>query len=139
MASTEPDPAPEPVPDPAKARSTKSGLMWTAAGLTGVVGVFQLSRVFMDAGGYDALAWLGVVLTVLCLLALVAAYVGCARDMLTLRTRLLSRIDLFQVTTVLALVAIVAGILVPDSNTTALALLLPWGLTYWLHNLNPAT
>ncbi|MEV5960576.1 hypothetical protein AB0L70_02355 [Kribbella sp. NPDC051952] len=139
MASTEPDPAPEPVPDQAKARSTKSGLMWTSAGLTGVVGVFQLSRVFMDAGRYGALAWVGVVLTVLCLLALVAAYVGCARDMLTLRDRLLGRVDLFQITTVLALVAIVAGVLVPDSNTTALALLLPWGLTYWLHNLNPAT
>lgn len=140
MAPTEPDPAPDAVPDPEKARSTKTGLMWTCAGLTAVVGLFQLSGILVDAGRYDALAWVGVVIAMLCLLALIAAYVMCARDMLTLRTRVLNnRIDLFQVITILALVTIVAGVLVPSSNTTALALLLPWGVTYWLHNLKPPT
>jgi hypothetical protein len=143
MAPTEPDPAPDPVPDPApdpqKARSTKTGLMWTCAGLTAVVGIFQLSGIFVDVGRYDALAWIGVVIAMVCLLALVAAYVVCARELVTLRTPVLNRFDLFQIITVLALVAIVAGVLVPSSNTTALALLLPWGVTYWLHNLNPPT
>ncbi len=50
---------------------------------------------------------------------------------------MLNRFDLFQVTTVLLLFAIVAGILM--SSTGALALLLPWGLSYWLHNLKAPT
>ena len=50
---------------------------------------------------------------------------------------MLDRFDLFQVTTVLLVLAIVAGI--PHPQHECLALLLPWGLTYWLHNLNAPT
>ena len=105
--------------------------------LTLLAGVFQLSGILNGADGYDAMAWVGVVVSAVCLLALIAVYSACALERLTLRTRVLDRFDLFQVTTVLLLLAIVAGI--PLHSTSALALLLPWGLTYWLHNLNTPT
>ena len=133
MAPSEPDP----VPDPERARRTSIRLLWSCAVLTLLVGVFQLSGILSAADGYDVLAWVGVAVTALCLLALIAIYSACALDRLTLRTRVLNRFDLFQVTTVLLLLAIVAGILM--SSTGALALLLPWGLSYWLHNLTVPT
>ncbi|TCC56206.1 hypothetical protein E0H73_34195 [Kribbella pittospori] len=122
-------------PDPVRARHTTTRLLWACAVLTVLVAVFQLAGILSGNGEYDALAWVGVGVTAVCLLALVGIYCLCALDRLSLRTRVF-RFDLFQVTTVLLLVAIVAGVLVPTRNTTALALLLPWGLTYWLHNLN---
>ena len=133
MAPSEPDP----VPDPERARQTTTRLLWACAVLTLLAGVFQLSGILSDADGYDGLAWVGVVVGAVCLLALIAVYSACALDRLTLRTRVLQRFDLFQVTTVLLVVAIVAGI--PIHSTTALALLLPWGLAYWLHHLNAPT
>jgi hypothetical protein len=114
-------------------------LFWASAVLTAFVAVFQLSGILSGADEYDALAWVGVAVAGLCLLALIAIYSGCALSRLSLHRRVLERFDLFQVTTVLLLLAIVAGVLVPTRNTTALALLLPWGLTYWLHNLKPTT
>jgi hypothetical protein len=135
MAPSEPDP----VPDPERARRTTVRLFWASAVLTAFVAVFQLSGILSGADEYDALAWVGVAVAGLCLLALIAIYSGCALSRLSLHRRVLERFDLFQVTTVLLLLAIVAGVLVPTRNTTALALLLPWGLTYWLHNLKPTT
>jgi hypothetical protein len=123
---------PEPVPDPERARRTTRRLLWACAVLTVFVGAFQLSGILRSAGEYDALAWIGVVVTAVCLAGLVIIYAACALDRLSLAARV-SRVDLFQVTTVLLLVAIVAGI--ATRSTTALALLLPWGLSYWLHNL----
>jgi hypothetical protein len=133
MAPSEPDP----VPDPEQARRTTTRLLWLCAVLTLLVGVFQLSGILNGADGYDALAWVCVFVEAACLLALIAVYSACALDRLTLRTQVLNRVDLFQVTTVLLLLAIVAGI--PIHSTSALALLLPFGLTYWLHNLNAPT
>ena len=132
-----PDPSPDSSPDPERARRTTTRLLWSCAGLTLLVGMFQLSGILRNAGGYDVLAWLGVAVAALCVLALIAIYSACALDCLTLRRRVLDRLDLFQITTVLLLLAIVAGI--PMHSTGALALLLPWGLTYWLHNLGAPT
>ena len=133
MAPSEPDP----VPDPERARQTTTRLLWACAVLTLLAGVFQLSGILSDADGYDGLAWVGVVVGAVCLLALIAVYSACALGRVTLRARVLQRFDLFQVTTVLLVPAIVAGI--PIHRTTALALLLPWGLAYWLHHLNAPT
>lgn len=133
MAPSEPDP----VPDPERARQTTTRLLWACAVLTLLAGVFQLSGILSDADGYDGLAWVGVVVGAVCLLALIAVYSACALGRVTLRARVLQRFDLFQVTTVLLVLAIVAGI--PIHSTTALALLLPWGLAYWLHHLNAPT
>jgi hypothetical protein len=128
----------EPEVDPGEARRTRTGLMWTCAGLTAVVGIFELARVVMNAKQYDVLAWLGAIVAFVALVALIAGYVLCALGRTTLQAKLIGRFDFFQVSTVVVLLAIVAGVLVVAGSTTALALLLPWGLTYWLHNLNPA-
>ena len=97
MAPSEPDP----VPDPERARQTTTRLLWACAVLTLLAGVFQLSGILSDADGYDGLAWVGVVVGAVCLLALIAVYSACALGRLTLRARVLQRFDLFQVTTVL--------------------------------------
>ena len=125
----------EPVPDPERARRTAGRLLWAAAVLTLIVGLFQLAGIIPGARVYDALAWIGVSVTGLAMLGLIAIYVACALDRASLRQTVLGRFDLFQVSTVLMVLAIVAGVLVPTRNSTALALLLPWGLTYWLRNL----
>jgi uncharacterized membrane protein len=111
--------------------------MWTCAGLTGAVGVFQLSGALIHADKYDALAWVGAVVALVAFVALIGGYVACATGRLTLRTKLIGRFDFFEVSTGVVLLAIVAGVFVVPGSTTALALLLPWALTYWLHNLNP--
>jgi len=139
MASSDPDPETDPQPDPEKARRTSDGLLWGCAGLTVLVGLFQLSGILTSSEPFGAAAWLGVTVGALCLLAMIAAYVLCAMNRLHLRTRVLGRLDVFQVTTVLMVIAIGAGVLVPTRSTTTLALLLPWGLTYWLNNLERTT
>ena len=129
----------EPDPEPDRARRTSARLLWSCAGLTVLVGVFQLSGIVSGVGEYDALAWIGVVITALCLVALIAIYGACALNRTTLRRTVFGRSDLFQVTTVLLVLAIVAGVLFPTRNTISLALILPFGLTYWLHNLTAST
>lgn len=103
-----------------------------------MVGVFQLADIVRGASTYGAAAWIAVVVALLAVLALIACYAACALERATLRTRVIGRLDLFQTSTVVLLIAIVAGVLIPTRNTTALALLLPWGIAYWVHGL-PAT
>ncbi|MGW1344772.1 hypothetical protein ACWCOV_27275 [Kribbella sp. NPDC002412] len=114
-------------------------LLGTCAALTALVGVFQLAGILGGASQYGAGAWVGVVVALLAVLALIAGYGACALDRATLRTRVIGRLDLFQASTVVLLIAITAGILIPTRNTTALALLLPWGIAYWVHGLPAAT
>jgi len=109
------------------------------AALTAMVGLFQFADIVSGLGQYGAMAWLGVIVAMLAVLALIALYGACALERATLHTRVLGRLDLFQVATVVLLVAITAGILIPTRNTTALALLLPWGITYWVHGLGAVT
>jgi hypothetical protein len=104
-----------------------------------MVGVFQLADIAREIDQYGALAWLGVAVAGVAVLALIAAFVACALERLTLRQRVVGKLDLFQVSSVVLLVAIAAGVLMPGRNTTALALLLPWGIGYWLHGLDEAT
>ncbi|WUJ73786.1 hypothetical protein OG809_11050 [Kribbella soli] len=120
----------------AKQQRTISRFLWYCSWLTVLTGVFLLSGMLQTFKTYSGLAWLGAVVAVLCLLALIAAYVACARGQLTLRTRLLGPVDLFQLSTVVVAIAVICGLLVPSSNTAALALLLPWALTYWMHGLD---
>jgi hypothetical protein len=127
----------------AKKERTIIRFLWSCCWLTVLTGVFLLSGMLQTYKTYSALAWLGSVAAVLCLLALIAAYVACARGKLTLRTRLLGPVDLFQLSTLVVVIAVICGLLVPTSNTAALALLLPWALTYWMYGLDrtkaPAT
>ena len=105
-----------------------------------MVGFFQVADILREGvDQYGATAWLGVVVAGLSMLALIALYGACALNRATLHSRVIGRLDLFQVSTVLILIAITAGIVIPTRNTTALALLLPWGITYWVHGLGAAT
>ena len=128
----------EPKPDPEKARSTVDRLMWTSAWLTVMVGVFLLSGMLQAEGGYNVLGWLGAVVAILGLLALIAAYAACALNRITLRTKVLGSADLFQASTLVVAIVVICGLLVPSNNTAALAILLPWAVTYWLHGLMKA-
>jgi hypothetical protein len=101
-----------------------------------MVGLFQLADLLREGvDQYDAAAWIGVVVAGLSVLALIALYGACMLERATLHSHVIGRLDLFQVSTVVVLVAITAGIVIPTRNTTALALLLPWGITYWVHGL----
>ncbi|MFI7059832.1 hypothetical protein ACIBL3_02515 [Kribbella sp. NPDC050124] len=139
--SPDPDSSPDPAPspDPVRARRTTARLLGTSAALAALVGVFQLGDIIGSAAEYGAAAWIGVVVALLAVLALIACYAACALERATLRTRVIGRLDLFQTSTVVLLIAIVAGVLIPTRNTTALALLLPWGIAYWVHGLPEAT
>ncbi|MFC6158096.1 hypothetical protein [Kribbella jiaozuonensis] len=119
-----------------KQQRTIIRFLWSCSWLTVLTGVFLLSGVLQTYKTYSALSWLGAVVAVLCLVALIAAYVACARGKLTLRTRLLGPFDLFQLSTLVMVVAVICGLLIPSSNTAALALLLPWALTYWMYGLD---
>lgn len=125
----------EPKPDPEKARSAVERLMWTSTWLSVLVGVFLLTGIFQADGGWDGLAWLGAVVAILGLLALIAAYAGCALNRITLRTKVVGPVDLFQVSTLVVAVVAICGLLIPTNNSAALAILLPWAVTYWLHGL----
>ncbi|RZT14659.1 hypothetical protein EV649_5434 [Kribbella sp. VKM Ac-2569] len=130
----------EPTPDPEKARNAAERLMWTSAWLTVLVGVFLLSGMLQADGGYNILAWLGAVVAISGLLALIAAYAGCALNRITLRTKVVGPADLFQVSTLVVVIVVICGLLVPTNNSAALAILLPWAVTYWLHGLTkPST
>jgi hypothetical protein len=127
------------VPDPEQARRTSARLLLGCAALTAMVAIFQLGEIVQGADQYGGGAWLGVAVAGLSILGLIALYGACALNRATLRSRLIGKLDLFQVATVLLVVAIAAGILIPTRNTTALALLLPWGIAYWVHGLGEAS
>jgi hypothetical protein len=129
---------PPPQPDPEKAQRTRVRLYWASTVVCLLIAMFLASDIVGSHHKYDALAWIGVVLSALSILGLAAAYAACATDRLKLEEHVAGRATVFHVTTILLVVAIGADILIPDRDTGALALLLPWGIGYWLHNLRPA-
>ena len=131
------DSSPDPV-DPERSRRTAQRLLWLSAALTVVVGVFLLADVVGDSAQYGALAWIGVAVAAVSIAALLVAEVACALGRLALNQRLVGKLTVFQLATVLLVVAVGADILIPARDTGSLALLLPWGITYWLHHLTPA-
>jgi hypothetical protein len=147
MAAQPPDPAPDSDPGPSpgesvdaeRSRRTAGRLLGTCAALTALIGVFQLAGILRDLDQFGTAAWAGVVVALLAELGLIAGYGACAINRATLRSRVIGRLDLFQVLTVLLIIAITAGILIPTRNTTALALLLPWGISYWVHEIGRAS
>ncbi|MFF0265959.1 hypothetical protein [Kribbella sp. NPDC004536] len=128
----------EPEEDPAaRARRSTRAFEWTCGWLTLLAGAFVVSGMVQNDAKFGGLAWLGATVVIICVLALIALYVGCARDKVTLRTRLFGRVDLFQVSTVLVVLAVICGLTVPSDNHSALSLLLPWALTYWIYGMKP--
>ncbi|WP_427887407.1 hypothetical protein ACQHIV_31070 [Kribbella sp. GL6] len=130
-AEGEPEPTPE-----EKARRTARTFLWTCGWLTLLAAAFLLSDIVQSNKSFGFVGWLSVALTYLCVLVLVAGYFACAREKATLRTRLFGRFDLFQVSTLVVVVAVVFGLLIPTSHKAVLALSLPWALTYWMYGLD---
>jgi hypothetical protein len=124
---------------PERAQRYTARIYWTCAGLTAAIGAFLVVDVLRTAHDYRPAAWVGVVLSALAILTLVVVYAGCAAGRLHLDHRLVGKVTLFQATAVCLVVAVGADILIPARNTGGLALLLPWGISYWLHNLNRPT
>lgn len=120
---------------PERAQRIVTRLFWGCAALTLMVGVFLAVDV-VKADSYKPLAWLGVALSAIAILGLTALYCGCALGRVDLGRVVVGKLNLFQLSTLGLVLAVGADILIPDRNTGGLALLLPWGITYWLHNLN---
>jgi hypothetical protein len=125
-----------PEPSPERAQRIVKRLFWTCAALTVVIGVFLVADVVKSADTYKPQAWVGVTLSALAMLGLIILYVGCARERLDLGQPAIGKLNLFQLSAIGLVVAVGADILIPDRDTGGLALLLPWGITYWLHNLD---
>lgn len=126
-------------PNPERAQRITLRILWACAALTVFVGVFLVADVVKSTDSYGTGAWVGIGLAALAIVALATLYVACALGRVTLGTQV-GRTNLFQLSAVCLVVAVGADILIPGRETGGLALLLPWGITYWLHNLNrPAT
>ena len=136
MAAQEPS---DHAPDPARAQRTTRRLLWACVVLTAFVAVFLVADVVRSSPEYGVPAWCGVVLAGLSIVGLTAGYAACALGRLTLNQSAIGKLTVFQLSTVLLVVAIGADIFIPDRDTGGLALLLPWGIAYWLHHLTAAT
>jgi hypothetical protein len=136
MAAQEPS---DHAPDPARAQRITRRLLWACVVLTTFVGVFLVADVVRSSSEYGVPAWFGVGLSGLSIVGLIVAYAACGLGRLTLNQSLIGKLTVFQLSTVGLVVAIGADILIPDRDTGGLALLLPWGIGYWLHHLTAVT
>lgn len=123
-------------PPNGRTQRQRSRIFWVCAVLTVMIGVFLVSDVSASADRYDRGAWVGVAISTLVILGLTAVYVGCAIGRYGLEQRVIGRFTLFQATAIGVVAGVGADILIPDRDTGGLALLLPWGISYWLHNLD---
>lgn len=115
-----------------------STFYWVCAIVCLMIGLFLVADVAQSSGRYTATAWIGVAVAAVLILGLTALYAACARGRLDLRQVLTGNFTLFHASTIAVVAAVGADILIPDRDTGALALLLPFGITYWLYNLKPA-
>lgn len=113
-------------------------LYWLCFALSAAIGGFLVDDVVRSRAEYGAGAWLGVVLSALAILALVLLYAGCARGRVELTRPVSGKVTLFHLSAIALVVAVGADILIPGRDTGGLALLLPWGISYWLHHLTQA-
>jgi hypothetical protein len=109
-------------------------IFWVCAVLTAAVGGFLVVDVTAAAGVYRAGAWLGVALSALAILTLILVYAGCALGRFRLNQRLVGNATVFHLTVAALVLAIGADTLIPNRDADGLALLLPWGISYWFHN-----
>jgi FtsH-binding integral membrane protein len=115
-----------------------STFYWVCAVVCLMIGLFLVADVAQSSSRYTATAWIGVAVAAVLILGLTALYAACARGRLDLRRVLTGNFTLFHASTIAVVAAVGADILIPDRDTGALALLLPFGITYWLYNLKPA-
>ncbi|QNE19811.1 hypothetical protein F1D05_20185 [Kribbella qitaiheensis] len=118
------------------APETRAHLYWACSALSALTLLFLLAKVTGPAT-VSTLAWVGAVLVVLSTLTLTALYAGCALGRVDLSTTVAGKATLLQLSVAPLVIAIAAATTLPDHYTGTLALLLPWGIGYWLHNLDP--
>ncbi|MFC9694361.1 hypothetical protein ACFTSF_37805 [Kribbella sp. NPDC056951] len=128
----------EPEPDAEPAKQSPKSLFWVCAAVTVVIGAFQYSHSLSGTGGLNALAVLGLIVMTVLELALAGIYALCALERTDLHQRVYGRLDLFQAMTILFVAAVLVGVLIPPRTSTALGLLLPFGIAYWLYHLKSA-
>lgn len=124
-------------PNPEHAERTRTRLYWLCLVFCVFVAYFLAADIVRSAGQYGAGAWVGVGLSVLTIGSLAACYLACAVGRLRLDQVVVRSLTVFHVSTLCVVTAVFADILIPHRDTGALALLLPWGISYWLHNLKP--
>lgn len=114
---------------------SRAHLYWACSALSALTLLFLAAKVTSNFG---TLSWICTALIVIATLALAALYAACALGRVQLSTSVGGRTNLFQLSVSPLLIALAAAAALPDHYTGTLALLLPWGITYWLHNLKPA-
>ncbi|WP_157979799.1 hypothetical protein [Kribbella monticola] len=115
------------------APETRTHLYWACSVLSALTLLFLLAKITGPAA-FSTLAWIGAALTAISTLALTTLYAACALGRAHLSTHV-GRFTLFQLSVAPLVIAIAAATTLPAHYTGTLALLLPWGITYWLHNL----
>jgi hypothetical protein len=114
---------------------SRTRIYWGCAALSALTLLFLLAKVTGPAA-FNTPAWVGTALIVVSTLALTTLYAACAAGRVTLGTLVGAKATLFQLSVAPLLIALAASTTIPEHYTGTLALLLPWGITYWLHNLN---
>jgi hypothetical protein len=112
---------------------SRAHIYWACSALSALTLLFLAAKV---SGSFSTLAWVCTALIVIATIALAALYAACALGRVQLSTTVGGRANLFQLSVAPLLIAIASAATLPDHYTGTLALLLPWGISYWLHNLN---
>jgi hypothetical protein len=114
------------------AAESRAHLYWACSALSAFTLLFLGAKV---SSSFSILAWICTALIVLATLSLAVLYAACALGRAQL-SMTLGRATLFQLSVAPLLIALAAAATLPDHYTGTLALLLPWGISYWLHHLN---
>ena len=112
---------------------SRAHIYWGCSALSALTLLFLAAKI---TGDFSTLAWVCTVLIVIATLALATLYAACALGRVQLSTTVAGKANLFQLSVAPLLIAIASATTLPDHYTGTLALLLPWGISYWLHNLN---
>jgi len=110
----------------------RAHIYWGCSALSALTLLFLAAKI---TGSFSALAWVCTALIVMATLALAALYAACALGRVQLSTTVAGKANLFQLSVAPLVIAIASATTLPDHYTGTLALLLPWGIGYWLHNL----
>jgi hypothetical protein len=110
-------------------------IYWACAALSVAVGAFLVVDVVSSSDHYRGGAWLGVALSAAAVLTMILVYVGCALGRFRLEQHLVGKMTLFHLTVAALVLAVGADVLIPARNSGGLALLLPWGISYWFHSM----
>ena len=115
------------------ARRSTAVVHWICVALTLMVGVFLVADA--RAGNYGTAAWIGAAVAGFAILGLAVVYAACALGRIRLDKILSGRMTYLHVTIVGLALVIGADIFIPDREAGSLAILLPFGIAYWLNSV----